>query len=87
MRAARADLGDALKAQTRSIMGGRLRLPRLLVSIQIALCLTALMAAGLLGRSLENLELVDIGFDRDNLIYASVVVFGLPPRWRDRQRQ
>ena len=53
-------------------MGGRLRLPRLLVSIQIALCLAALVAAGLLGRSLENLKWMDVGFDRDNLAYASV---------------
>ena len=52
--------------------GGGLRLPRLLVSIQIALCLAALVAAGLLGRSLENLKLIDVGFDRDNLAYASV---------------
>ena len=72
VRAARADLGDTLKAQTRSVMGGRLRLPRLLVSIQIALCLAALVAAGLLGRSLENLKWMDVGFDRDNLAYASV---------------
>jgi predicted permease len=70
--AARADVNDALKAQTRSVMGGRLRLPRLLVSIEIALCLTALVAAGLLGRSLENLRWVDVGFDRENLVYASV---------------
>lgn len=71
-RAARADFGDALKAQTRSIAGGRLKLPRFLVAIQIALCLTALVAAGLLGRSLDNLKLVDVGFDRENLAYASV---------------
>ena len=72
VRAARAELGDALKAQTRSVMGGRLRLPRVLVSIQIALCLGALVAAGLLGRTLENLKWVDVGFDRENLAYASV---------------
>ena len=53
-------------------MGGGLRLPRLLVSIQIALCLAALVAAGLLGRSLENLKWMNVGFDRDNLAYASV---------------
>src|SRR6266851_502248 len=70
--AARADVNDALKAQTRSVMGGRLRLPRLLVSIEIGLCLTALVAAGLLGRSLENLKSVDVGFDRENLAYATV---------------
>jgi predicted permease len=72
VRAARADLNDALKAQTRSVMGGRLRLPRLLVSIQIALCLAALVAAGLLGRSLKNLKWIDVGFDRENLAYASL---------------
>ena len=72
VRAARADLNDALKTQTRSVMGGRLRLPRLLVSIQIALCLTALVAGGLLGRSLKNLKWMDVGFDRENLAYASM---------------
>jgi predicted permease len=71
-RAARADLNDILKAQTRSAVGGRLRLPRLLVSIQMALCLGALVAAGLLGRSLENLKLIDVGFEREHLAYASV---------------
>jgi putative ABC transport system permease protein len=72
VKGARADLGDALKAQTRSVLGGRLRLPRLLVSIQIALCLTALVAAGLLSRSLANLKWTEVGFDRENLAYASV---------------
>lgn len=72
VQAARADLNDALKTQSRSVGGGRLRLPRLLVSLQIALCLAALVAAGLLGRSLENLKWVDIGFDRQNLSYATV---------------
>lgn len=72
LRAARADLNEALKIQARSVLGSRLRLPRLLVSIQMALCLTALVAAGLLGRSLKNLQWVDIGFDRENLAYATV---------------
>ena len=53
-------------------MSGGLRLPRVLVSFQIALCLGALVAAGLLGRTLENLKWVDVGFDRENLAYASV---------------
>jgi predicted permease len=72
VRAARADLGETLKSQTRSVMGGGLRLPRLLVSIQIALCLAALVAAGLLGRSMEKLKWMDLGFERENLAYASV---------------
>ena len=72
VRAARADFGAALKTQTRSVIGGGLRLPRILVSVQIALCLTALVAAGLLGRSLEKLKWMDVGFDRENLAYATV---------------
>jgi predicted permease len=71
LRAAGSDVNGALKVQTRSVIGGRLRLPRLLVSVQIALCLTAIVAAGLLGRTLQNLRWVDIGFDRENLAYAS----------------
>jgi predicted permease len=72
LRASRADLNDVLKAQAKAVTGGLPRLPRLLVSIQIALCLGALVAAGLLGRSLEKLRATDIGFDRHNLAYASV---------------
>ena len=58
--------------QTRSVHGGRLRLPRLLVSMQMALCLAALVAAGLLGRTLDNLEHSDVGFEREHLAYASM---------------
>jgi predicted permease len=72
LRAARASIDEALKAQTRSVMGGGLRLPRILVSMQIALCLSALVAAALLGRSLEKLKWTDAGFDRQNLAYVSV---------------
>jgi predicted permease len=72
VRAARVDLQHALKAQTRSVIGGRMRLPRALVCVQIALCLTALVAAGLLGRTLGNLKSVDAGFDGRNLAYATV---------------
>jgi predicted permease len=72
LRAARSDFGDSLKTQTRSVTGGGLGLPRALVSIQIALCLAALVAAGLLGRSLANLKSTGLGFDRENVAYASV---------------
>ena len=72
IRAARAQLNDDLKASSRSLAGAHLRLPRILVSIQIALCLAALVASGLLSRSLANLKMLDIGFDRENLAYVSV---------------
>lgn len=69
---ARASVNDALKAHSRTFAGGRLRLPRALVAVQIGLSLTVLAAAGLLGRSLRNLETTDVGFNRDNLVYVSV---------------
>ena len=72
VQSARAGLNDVLKAQSRSVVGGRLTLQRSLVSIQIALCLAALVAAGLLGRTLGHLKWAEIGFDRENLAYASV---------------
>ena len=71
LRAASADLSDALKTQTRTVIGGHLRLPRMLVTLQIALCITALTAAGLLTRTLANLKNVDIGFEREHLAYVS----------------
>src|SRR5262249_18849972 len=72
VRAARADLNGVLKSQSRTVARGLPKLPRVLVSIQIALCLAALVAGGLLGRSLERLKANDVGFDRNNLAYASV---------------
>ncbi len=72
IQGARSDLGDSLKVQARSVVGGRLRLPRFLVSLQLALCFAALVAAGLLGRSFEKLNSVDLGFDAQNLAYATV---------------
>jgi predicted permease len=72
MRAAAADLHDTLKAQTRSVIGGRFRIARLLVALQIGLCLAALMCAGLLARTLDSLTRVDLGFEREHLAYVSM---------------
>ncbi len=69
---ARVNLNDAMKANSRTVATGRLRLPQLLVIAQVALTFTVLVAAGLLGRSLQNLRNVNLGFDRTNLVYASV---------------
>ncbi|MFL6351235.1 MAG: ADOP family duplicated permease [Bryobacteraceae bacterium] len=69
---AKASVNDALKAHSRTLMTGRLKLPRALVVVQIGLSLTVLVSAGLLARSLANLKSMDIGFNRENLIYASV---------------
>jgi predicted permease len=70
--ASRSRVNDALKTQSRSVLGSGLRLPKLLVSIQFALSFAALVGAGLLGRSLENLYATDLGFDAGQLSYATV---------------
>jgi predicted permease len=72
LRAAQSDWSEGLKSQSRSVFGGRLRLPKLLVVVQLALCVAVLVCAGLLTRSLANLKGIDIGFDRENLVYATV---------------
>ena len=72
MRLTRAHPNPTLQAGSRTIVAGYLRLPRILVAAQIALCLTVLVTASLLGRSLTNLREVDLGFERDNLLYVSV---------------
>jgi predicted permease len=70
--AARSQVSDALKIQSRSVLGGGLRLPKLLVSVQFALSFAALVAAGLLGRSLGNLYSTDLGFDGELVSFATV---------------
>jgi predicted permease len=72
LRMARADFNTSLKANNRSVFAGRLRLPRALVVVQIALCLTVLVAAGLLGRSLAKLKGLDLGFNRERIVYVTV---------------
>jgi predicted permease len=72
VRAVRADVRGALAARGRAVAGGRLRGPKLLVAAQFALCLAALVAAGLLGRTLQNLNSTDMGFEADGLSYATV---------------
>jgi predicted permease len=72
IRAAAADLHDTLKAHTRSVISGRFGIARLLVAVQIGLCLAALMCAGLLARTLNRLAHVDLGFERTHLAYVSM---------------
>jgi predicted permease len=72
LRAMRAGVSDVLKTGSRSVFGGGMRLPRVLVSAQIALCLAALTSAGLLARSLDNFAALDLGIDTESLSYATV---------------
>jgi predicted permease len=73
-RAARANLAPSLIESTRSAGrgGGRSRLARGLVILQVGLSLVLLIGAGLLARSLENLKAFYPGFNKDNVLLLSL---------------
>jgi putative ABC transport system permease protein len=73
LRSARNDAADALKdgGKTSSARGlGRLR--RALVVSEVALSVVALAGAGLMLRSLWNLQAIDLGFRPQNVLAASI---------------
>ena len=76
MRAAGIDVASSLKETASGItgVGGRLRLGKVLVILQVGLSLLLLVAAGLFLRTLANLEKQDLGFNPKNLL-----VFTLDP--------
>jgi len=73
-QATQTDAADALKEQSRGSAGsmGRLRLGRSLVSLQLALSLPLLAGAGLLARTVYNLQHVDLGYRADHLKVVGV---------------
>jgi predicted permease len=64
------DTGAALKEQGRGATGspGRLRPGRFLVSLQLALSLPLLFGAGLLARTVYNLQRADLGYPAERLL-------------------
>jgi predicted permease len=79
-RSGRRDLYLVLKT---TIGDGRQRhLQAGLCAVQVALCTVLLISAGLMTRSLGNLQSVHIGFDRDH-----VVIFSLDPHVRGYDSQ
>jgi predicted permease len=73
MQASRAAAGsklhDALRASRAS---GSWRGRQALVTLEVALCTVLLAAAGLLVRTFEQLEHLDVGFDRDHVVTFTV---------------
>lgn len=70
----KTNAGAAFKEQSRGVIGtlGQLRLGRSLVSLQLALSLPLLVGAGLLARSVYNLQRADLGFPAQRLLLVRV---------------
>jgi putative ABC transport system permease protein len=62
-RSGTSGIGDALRGARATISVGWRRAQRTLVTVQMAIALALLVAAGLLGRSFENLRRASLGFD------------------------
>lgn len=72
-RATDLTLADALKSSARSVQrGGRGRLTRGLVVVQVALSLLLVVGAGLFLRSLQNLTTLPLGFASEHVVSASI---------------
>ncbi|SPF54658.1 membrane hypothetical protein [Candidatus Sulfopaludibacter sp. SbA4] len=70
----RTGAGATLKEQSRGATGtlSQVRWGRILVSLQLALSLPLLVGAGLLVRTLHNLQRVDLGFPAERLLLVRV---------------
>jgi predicted permease len=68
------DAGASLKEQSRGAGGSlaQMRSGRFLVSLQVALSLPLLVGAGLLARTVYNLQRADLGFSAERLLLARV---------------
>jgi predicted permease len=79
LRATRVELAPALRERSRSLAGVHPRrwpLGKVLVVVQFALSLLLLVGAGLFGRTLINLQRLDLGFDRRGLLMLQVDPIG-----------
>ena len=70
LRASRPELSSQLKAGARGIAGARDGLRSLLVVTELSLALVLLVGAGLMIRSLQELQAVDKGFNAANVLTA-----------------
>ena len=90
-QATATDAASALKDQGRGTVSGRGRgrTGRILVGAQLALSLPLLVGAGLLARTADNVQRVDLGFEVDNLLTARVDLRATidDPARRDVMRQ
>lgn len=69
LRATSKSLNDQIKSGSQSVHSRQQRLlPRVLMSMQVALALILVFGAGLLATSLQRLRAIDLGFQPQNLI-------------------
>ena len=68
----RTDLSEALKSGGRGSTAGGNRTRATLLALQVALTVVLLVGAGLFVRSLRNVQHIDLGFDADRVLEASV---------------
>jgi predicted permease len=67
LRASGVNVNEALKANSRGVVGSRTLLGKSLLVVQVAISLILLIGAGLFLRTIENLRQVDVGFNPQNL--------------------
>jgi len=72
IRATQVDVSTTLQEGGRGTVGHRRLLPGTLIVVQIALSLLLIAGAGLLVRSLRNLQLTELGFDPSHLLLFRV---------------
>jgi predicted permease len=68
LHAARIDPIEALRHQTRSVRSGTKASGKLLLIVQMALSLVLVTGALLLGRTINRLHTVDVGYRRDHIL-------------------
>jgi putative ABC transport system permease protein len=83
LNAMRWNIADVLKRSGSTRIVGSTKLRRGFVVAQIAIAITLLVAAGLVGRSFVNVSRLDLGFDPANVLTFDVTVPDVPPQRRD----
>lgn len=76
LQLARANPGETLKDATRGSTGLGRSLRRGLVALEMAMAVVLLVGAGLMLRSFDQLQRVDLGFRSDHLLTARVGLWG-----------
>jgi predicted permease len=71
----RPDPADALRAEGAAVAPGRSRLRSVLVTVQVALSVLLLVAAGLFVRTLQRMQTADLGFEPRGVAAVSVELF------------